>query len=401
MVECRDTFCSCLTSARLIQVILKEAIVYRREINQMRKHQAALQIQSFVRMIGFHVEFKSLSAATVALQAFVRGRLVQRRLNGRYVLVRAATCLQSYWRKSSCQLKFSRTMKAVVHIQSLMRTVIARRTTHQQAANQKAGTRIQACWRGLRDRRQFAARLRAIVLLQGLARGCIVRLHIVTTTLLLESRDIETPLKPIEPTRVGEIASTVTNVIRDAKESASMKSRKVSGYLNESTSKKSVGKDLCQSSTTKSSKVLGNLQISTSKISTRPSQRKPLGAPLENPPVFSLSKARRATRNTISIAGYDNGTSSENCAPPSINGMIIRPSLTKVKIVTPTELFSSVASIVDNTETNNLLRRDVEKLKVVDLRQELKAYGLESKIFNKMRKADLVSMVVEERSGRS
>jgi hypothetical protein len=43
---------------------------------------------------------------------------------------------------------------------------------------------------------------------------------------------------------------------------------------------------------------------------------------------------------------------------------------------------------------------EIEKLKVVDLRHELKSYGLGSKSYSKLRKADLVAMVFEHRKSK-
>lgn len=44
---------------------------------------------------------------------------------------------------------------------------------------------------------------------------------------------------------------------------------------------------------------------------------------------------------------------------------------------------------------------EIERLKVVELRQELKKYGVESKHYSKLRKAELVSMVFEQRNAQT
>jgi IQ calmodulin-binding motif len=56
------------------------------------------------------------------------------------------------------------------------------------------------------------------------------------------------------------------------------------------------------------------------------------------------------------------------------------------------------SSTPNSRDNHHVVKIDeVEKLKVVDLRQELKSYGLESKVYNKLRKAELVVLVVQQR----
>jgi hypothetical protein len=48
-------------------------------------------------------------------------------------------------------------------------------------------------------------------------------------------------------------------------------------------------------------------------------------------------------------------------------------------------------------EDVSILREEIERLKVVDLRQELRSHGLESKVYSKLRKAELVTLVLQRR----
>jgi hypothetical protein len=80
---------------------------------------------------------------------------------------------------------------------------------------------------------------------------------------------------------------------------------------------------------------------------------------------------------------------------------INRTELAAENLSTVLRRVSERTYILDSAFNEKGMLNEIEKLKVVELRHELKSYGVESKSYCKLRKAELVRMVFEHRSALS
>lgn len=338
----RTMYLSNLVSARLIQAIVRGHFARRKADHQMQTYKAALRIQRFTRMIEIRQMRRRLRFGCIVLQSCARGRAARRRVAELWTLNNAALFIQVFWRKFICRHQLTQVRNASIRIQAFLRLTLVRRKAERQTIILKAITTIQSIWRALRDRRLFAAKVRAIVTLQNITQGYLAR------TRAIHAVSKMTPVEPVPLT-----------------ETDSMTERKgTKGH---------------------SSRELWNT-----------SQKLPFGTTNVVQSARSISNTRRTscTNNVATCTG--NWTNTENLKPPT-NFKKTRSNVAASGLATAIKRASRASSTTDDAGPDVGLRKEIEKLKVADLRLELKSYGLESRTYNKLRKAELVSMVLTER----
>jgi myosin heavy subunit len=321
---------------------------------------AATKIQSHWRMKAPHGHMVEVKNAVVTIQAASRGFMARRSYEQLLISVSSAIVVQSFWKMKVCRSNFISVRSASVLLQTSMRGFLARRSARRLLLARKlrvdAAIQVQRYWRVEYCRRSFAEARAAIVTIQTSSRGFVARRRALRMRATLqEKRDAEkianevqgaTPARTTSRKPLGEVTTAP----------ATRASRKPLGDVNATRSTRSSRKPLGEVTTTCSSTV-------ASPVNTR----------------------RRTTRSTATSGdGEENG------------GNVNRRTDTASK-----QVGRKPASETSNEDTGTSsadLQEQLEQMKVVELRAELKQRGVESKVYNKLRKAQLVQLLVTERT---
>lgn len=406
---------------------------------------AALKLQSYGRRLACQQRFRRLKHSAVLLQTcfrrvIARKTAVRRRLAvfviqdfARTVLEEislsreeAATLVQKVWRGWMHRFEYCRQRKASIVLECFARVAIARQQLgslkHRHAASTKiqalvrarmavaelrsrrasaflsiqtsASICIQKYFRRSTDRNRYLSVLGSIIAFQAVARGHRIRALLSRTKAASEKKDAA------EAVAKEEVPSTAQKPRRKPRESISVcppsTARKPRESINAclpSTARKPLGTiSACPPSTARKPRE----SISACPPTTT---RKPLGSISACPPTTT----RKSTRKPLGSVAPPSTTRSKSNRKPlgSIGGAGPADLLSPVKTRrTRRTLQAADGENRANSKPKITLRpkaSDVEQLKVVQLRQLLtETVGLEKKEVRGLRKAELVSLVVQK-----
>jgi hypothetical protein len=168
-------------------------------------------------------------------------------------------------------------------------------------------------------------------------------------------------------------------------------------------------------------KVLGDISLNPATKITRKTRTQQIESEIfSRSSAFSPVRTRRGAKHINSSLGNENktyNTTSVNSAMVNkhsrCEGTESKKKYVKISATNENKTLVAMSTLADSKssfpcndkgnapcETIDSLRDAVGKLKVVDLRNELSSLGIEPKAYRKLRKAELVTMVTQERLNR-
>jgi len=367
---------------------------------------AVIAIQKHCRGLLSRTRYVSTLESVLALQRTGRGFIARSQASelstARDAAVQhAVLTIQKHCRGLLCRNRYMSTLEAVVALQRTGRGLIAKShasklATARDSAVQDAVLTIQRHCRGTLCRTQYVLTLESIVTLQLTARGFIARSHV---SKLATARDsavhLQATVRGFNARREASrrvlklrASESIQKYWRGALAHSQFSTVRRSIILIQAVARRAHARVLVDSMLVKNwEKPITSIATSlkegdkaTVEVRGSPAplmtadnvftvlnepkskpKRKPFGEVKASAPIFSPLKTRRGT---------------------------------VVKIKAPANE-ENKANTIQTTDVE--LRQSVEQLKVIELKEELTGYGMEMKTLRKIRKAELVEMVLTQR----
>lgn len=401
--RCRLALRKTIGNSRVLQKWFRRI---RRQQHQSEIRSASTCIQAYWRMYSSRKEHRAIQLAVITLQSYVRAhlsRLTAQKLKD--TMIRSAISIQSIWRMRTCRRVLVVSLFHVVRLQSFVRVVLKK-----IAKKKVAAMAIQAQWLGWQCRRQYRSMISierekagAAVCIQAswrMASTRTVYMRLATSIVTLQSMcRMHAAQKQFKAVR-SLIRSAV--VVQSAWRMA--KSRRKFILLQAATL--SVQRATRGSNTRRGKGAVVAHSTSQSVPRSLRTRKRKAGTSEEIPPRQVLGglteeaasrplRRKRTAENIITESPVDPATAKSAVQHQDEN--IVDTHTTVLKRSTR----SRAKTAAETASQRETIQDEVEGMKVVELRAELSSLGVESKEFRKLRKAQLVDLVVGHRLGHT
>lgn len=417
----RQTFMRNREAAIAVQKMLRGAATRAEVALRLRKDAAGVILQRTYRKYAAQTLFAKSLAATVTLQSVIRRALAIRRTTD-VKRILASVTIQRLFRGAMQRQAYVRQLESVVRLQSVLRRFLAMRHVYEIRCSLSAATMLQRVYRSVVAQRNYRACLRSTALLQAISRGFLARhryeafrcrvlnaaetiqriwrgtgvrerfktmalaatliqstvrrymAYGVTVMLAKEARSVLVIQRAVRSMLARcEFVSTLGAVVLIQKH---WRGHRIREYQKQEVVTKSAPAALVSEAAADPALTVGSQR--RAQPSTKKFKRAPLGTvPAARPAtVFSPLKTRRGAK--VVSSDSENGTN--------------RATRNKSKPVEKEVPAAKVA--VAATPSRSM--EEIEKMKVVELRELLLSLGMEKKELRNLRKANLVSLVMEK-----
>ena len=429
----------------------------------MRRTRAAVTVQAHVKSLFARLGYAQIKRAVRVIQATVRGHLERLRFSlemeelritrehedsavalqsyargciarSRALQARARIVLfQSYWRKKQCRTAFMSVRSSSILIQALARVYLAKRIALFRKKNSSAVT-IQACWRRLQIQREYSNICLAVVLLQKAIRGRLVRCFVESRMEERQQNVASTPskhktcspsrqlirsyLRHVTPAKQKIIGISKTKVKSTIRNKPRMNIKAAREFIHRTHSAAAVKIQsgwrrwtyraallLAIKSAIRIQAAVRGRQTwllfqqrnqTRQKIvrrakSTKPSTRKKRKAFDNVTPKKTIGAKKRKPLSNVSVANF-----MFSPLKTRRGTKVSRTPVSKGENYTHENKPSNVAAAPPK---RSVPLEPIAKMKVIGLREELLALGVEKSHLRKLRKAGLVQLLNEKRAG--
>ena len=327
------TYKATIASAISIQTMFRRYSAFIR-VKYMKQNNSARRIQSLFRMKTIQSQYSSLVCASLLLQAQVRGMFARQKIFNYQKAIATVVYLQARWRRNICRCRYMTILCSIRNIQRCVRGLLHRRKAQTARVLKISLIKIQRVWR-LRYEHDKVAKARN------------------------EANSM-----------IGRSVQQITGPYHDQCDPQPTLIISKNG----------------------SRVALGNLNASKLKVNTRRGQNNVAMSTMNASNGSCNLREHNSTQNIISERN------TENIKPERKSVCKMNRAVLAVKdFSTVVKQINDESILLDVVDDQKDMLNEIEKLKVVDLRHELKSYGVESKTFSKLRKAELVTMVLEQR----
>jgi myosin heavy subunit len=329
------------------------------------------------------------------IQALTRGILTRAHTKR---TIAATVVIQKQWRALIARSRYALGLSSVRRIQAITRGVLTRAVVERKVA---AAVVIQKHCRSLIARSRYALGLFSVRRIQALTRGVLTRA--VVEWKVTAAVSIQTTWRQYGCSESFKRSRKAAVVIQAFCRGSSTRLQRVHALTEEMNAKRVASNGVLKPSLKKERKPLGD--ISSGSKTSHEQERKPLrDVPSE------YSESHKKKRKILSDVSSGNTMFSPR---KTRGGTILAVSKGHVNENAPVskacpgnEVETPRKQGCENIPSSNAMvtspdqSRCVEKMKVVELREELVAqHGIEMKALRKLRKAELAQLLIEQRSG--
>ena len=342
------------------------------------KQKSVSQIQREWRRFVAHRQYKSVVDNVITIQSVFRRHRACRLATSKRQQ-NSALRIQTFFRMTTIHSQYSSLLYATLQIQAQVRKLFARQRFVALKKGITAIVALQARWRRTTCRGEFKTIVLSTSIIQRYVRGFVHRRKARMVSILKSAAIVIQRAWKLRRDRVSLVE----------KQKAEQSFRQAKEPFREQPTPQIASNNRKRGNRV----VLGHLNSSMLQVSTNSSS--------------ATSRSRLTTSDIMHKLGENQSSNDENRAAENI-----RPERNSdhkaIRTVLAVESFSTAVKRVNETSFSHgggavdqkCLLDEIEKMKVVELRHELKSFGMESKNYNKLRKAELVTMVFEQRKAR-
>jgi IQ calmodulin-binding motif len=420
MKQRRNAFAKAICMARIIQSYVRRMFA-RNLFIKMRSEieSAATQIQTFWRMKQQHNSFVTTIGMARIVQSYARRMLAKNyfmtmrsEIETKYLIKSeaAATCIQSLGRMNQSRNAFVTTICKVRIIQSKVRRMLAKRILVQFRKEQAAAaTQIQTFWRMQQRQNSYAKATHSVRIIQSYARRLLAKNYLIK--IYMEIGSTATQIQTLW--RMKQNRKAFVKTIRFVQIIQSNARRMLAMKIRRKMHMKIVAAATqiqtrwrmkhCRNTFVQTKRMARIIQTSARRMlakNTLIKLRFEASAPIKTSrkpfsDISDTSMKKSADRSLRSKNMPSQHAAGEN-VPMTTNHKTNRSVIAAEGLSTALKRAALSATQLCEGEMS-ALREEIEKLKVVDLRQELKSRGVPSKEYNKLRKAELITVVLQHR----